>query len=60
MAPRGKKGQIEGHAKAFWQGWQWQWQGHRSEAAAGQFTLEQVKKYVSARPLRRQPPRKSP
>jgi hypothetical protein len=30
----------------------------RSEAAPGQFTLEQVKRYVSPRPLRRPPPRR--
>jgi hypothetical protein len=32
----------------------------RSDAAPGQATLEQVKKYASPRPLRRPPPRKAP
>lgn len=30
------------------------------KARPGQFTLDQVKKYISRRPLRRPPPRKEP
>ena len=33
---------------------------NRSDAAPGRFTLDQIKKYLSSKPLRRPPPRKSP
>jgi len=33
---------------------------HRSEAKPGQLTLDEVKKYLSSKPLRRPEPRKEP